>query len=206
MKFVEREKPDIVALIEVNPELDRALDKLKEQYPAWDSKAAWNSGGMMVLSRLPKTSFEVLYPGNHWMPAIELSFQPSDDSPPFRVLTVHTVSPKPAAGNRTRERNQQLASISEWAKKQTSPAMIVGDFNVSPWSPSFGRLLRDGHLLDSSWYRGYLPSFPASYGKLGIPIDHALANDQIEFLSRRNLYEMHSSDHCPVLVEVRIKK
>jgi endonuclease/exonuclease/phosphatase (EEP) superfamily protein YafD len=206
VKFVEREKPDIVALIEVNPDLDHELDKLKVQYSASSSKPAWNSGGMVVMSRLPETSFDILYPGNHWMPAIELSHQPSGVSQPLRILTVHTVSPKPAEGYRTIQRNHQLASISEWASKQTSPAMIVGDFNVTPWSPSFRRLMDAGRLLDSSWYRGYLPSFPASLGMLGIPIDHVLGNNQIEFLSRRNLYETHNSDHCPVVVEVRVRK
>jgi endonuclease/exonuclease/phosphatase (EEP) superfamily protein YafD len=206
MKFVEREKPDIVALIEVNPKMDQELDKLKVQYPAWKSNAAWNSGGMVVLSRLPESSFTVLYPGNHWMPAIELSHQRSGESQPLRILTVHTVSPKPIEGNRTLDRNRQLDSIAEWANEQNNPAVIVGDFNVSPWSPSFSQLMKKARLIDSSWYRGYLPSFPASLGMFGIPIDHVLANDQVEFLSRRNLYETHNSDHCPVIVEVRPKK
>jgi endonuclease/exonuclease/phosphatase (EEP) superfamily protein YafD len=205
-KLVEREKPDIVALIEVNPEMERDLEELKKEYPFWHSKAAWNSGGMTVLTRLPDTEFTVIYPGDHWMPAIELTHKPTGAEQPVRILTVHTVSPQPANGRRTIQRNKQLASISKWASEQTIPAMIVGDFNITPWSPSFWRLMRNGRLQDSSWYRGYLPSFPATAGMFGIPIDQALANDKIEFLTRRNLYESHSSDHCPVVVEFRVKK
>lgn len=205
-KLIEREKPDVVALIEVNPEVGRKLVQLKDKYPTQLSRADWSAGGIAMISRFPEAEFTSFNPGGYWMPAIEFSLRQEGWSEPLRILSVHTLSPKPTAGERTSVRDKQLASITEWGVKQTNnPAVLVGDFNITPWSPPFWRLLKAAKLKDSSWYFGYLPSFPAKLGRIGIPIDYALYNDHVEILSRRNLYEPHESDHCPVIVEVRVK-
>jgi endonuclease/exonuclease/phosphatase (EEP) superfamily protein YafD len=205
LKFIEREKPDIIALIEVNPMMDQRLQALADKYPTKYSRAAWNAGGMLVLSRFPEAKFTSIQPGGFWMPAIEMSLQREGWKAPFRMLTVHTLSPKPTAGERTLVRNSQLDTISKWGADQANPAMVVGDFNISPWSPPFWRLLEGAKMSDSSRGYGYLPSFPAALGRLGIPIDYALYNREVEILSRSTLYEPHKSDHCPLVVDFRVK-
>ncbi len=167
--LIEREKPDVVALIEVNPEVGRKLGKLKDKYPTQLSRADWSAGGIAMLSRFPDAEFTSFNPGDFWMPAIEFSLKREGWEAPLRILAVHTLSPKPTAGERTSVRDKQLASITEWGVKQNNPAMIVGDFNITPWSPPFWRLLNAAKLKDSSWYFGYLPSFPASSGGLVFP-------------------------------------
>jgi endonuclease/exonuclease/phosphatase (EEP) superfamily protein YafD len=209
VELIQREKPDLVALIEVSPVLGEHLKTLDEAYPYQLSKAAWHAGGMVLLSRIPETKFDLIYPGQSWMPAIaaQLSLVSEDgDTNRVNVLSVHTLSPKPVDGSRTAVRNKQLGSLAEWSNQQSSPNMIVGDLNISPWSPPFWKLLKEGNLKDSTNYRGYFSSWPAGLGRLGIPIDHALLSPQLEVIERRNLYFSDNSDHCPVIVTIGWKK
>ena len=52
--------------------------------------------------------------------------------------------------------------------------IVMGDFNATPWSPSFQRLLHRGHLFNSLDGFGLQVSWPESNVLLRIPIDHAL--------------------------------
>ncbi|MFN9916132.1 MAG: endonuclease/exonuclease/phosphatase family protein, partial [Pirellulaceae bacterium] len=127
-----------------------------------------NAGGMLVLSRFPGTTFRTLYPGDAWMPAIAACFHVAGPNQPlpqrYAILGVHTFSPKLFQLGRTSQRDQQLKSLAEWSKARSEPAMIIGDLNITPWSPPFWRLLLTGQLRDSSWQQGYFPSWPAVLG------------------------------------------
>ncbi len=68
---------------------------------------------------------------------------------------------------------------------------------------AFIRLLREGKLRDSRDYRGRFPSWPADAGQLGIPIDHALVNHNLEVLDRQVIEGLDHSDHRPITVTVR---
>lgn len=50
----------------------------------------------------------------------------------------------------------------------------MGDFNATPWSPSFHRLAHEGRLFNSLDGFGLQVSWPESNLALRIPIDHAL--------------------------------
>jgi endonuclease/exonuclease/phosphatase (EEP) superfamily protein YafD len=210
IRLIEEHQPDIVLLIEVNPKFEKAMRSVSQRYPATHSSAVWNAGGMLVLSRFPDTTFRTLHPGDTWMPAIEACFSVADPKQPlpqrYAILGVHTFSPKLFQLGRTSQRDQQLKSLAEWSKARGEPAMVIGDLNVTPWSPPFWRLLLAGRLRDSAWQQGYFPSWPAVLGRWGIPIDHALVHREIQVLQRRNLYFASDSDHLPLLITFTQKR
>src|SRR4029079_14149201 len=61
-----------------------------------------------------------------------------------------------------------------WSVAHGVRRIVEGDFNATPWSPSFHRLLDDGHLTSSLDGFGLQVSWPESNVLLRIPIDHAL--------------------------------
>ncbi|MDZ4852568.1 MAG: endonuclease/exonuclease/phosphatase family protein [Pirellulaceae bacterium] len=201
--MIREENPDVVVLVEFSPKADQSLQKLKVDYPYCSWIPSWQGSGMALLSRHPSSKFRTLYPGGLWMPAIELELDRGTSGGTLSLLAVHTLSPNVGDAKRTEIRDDQLMDIGRWARAKLGPAIAVGDFNVSPWSPSFWRLLEIGSLKDSSWYRGYLPSWPARFGRLGIPIDYALVSHDIEVLDRKNLYRDFHSDHIPILTTIR---
>lgn len=75
--------------------------------------------------------------------------------------------------------------------------VLLGDLNCTPFSPWFGRLLRDGQLRDTG--KGFgLPSTWSRHG-IGLPIDHILAGGAWQVIDRRVHPDRMGSDHHPVI-------
>ena len=113
-------------------------------------------------------------------PVVEASVE--FDGGTVQVLGVHPRSPTSPA--RADSRDRHLAAAALWARGRTGPVVVVGDLNASPWSAAFRRLKRDGDLDDSLAGFGFQPSWPAGWGPLMIPIDHALHSDDLDVVDR----------------------
>ena len=81
--------------------------------------------------------------------------------------------------------------------------IVIGDLNLTPWSPRFRALLDDGGLGDSRVGFGHHATWPVWFPLLLIPIDHVLADPEIK-VYRREVGPAVGSDHYPVLVELGI--
>jgi endonuclease/exonuclease/phosphatase (EEP) superfamily protein YafD len=78
---------------------------------------------------------------------------------------------------------------------------VEGDFNATPWSPSFKRLARDGRLGNSLDGFGLQVSWPESNVLLRIPIDHALLGPGLA-TTERGTGPSFGSQHRSLLVTV----
>jgi endonuclease/exonuclease/phosphatase (EEP) superfamily protein YafD len=67
-----------------------------------------------------------------------------------------------------------LNAAARWSRAHAARRIVEGDFNATPWSPAFRRLLHDGGLTSSLDGYGIQVSWPESNWLLRIPIDHAL--------------------------------
>ncbi len=116
-------------------------------------------------------------PGSSISVAVEL-----DDGTRVSLLGLHTQSPM--TPNRTSGRNVQLRAIGEWANDRDGPHVAFGDFNTTPWSHEFERVLRDADLDSSLDGFGLQPSWPARLGPFGITIDHLLHSSDLVTVGR----------------------
>lgn len=105
------------------------------------------------------------------------------DGEPVQVLGMHPVSP--IGPERTVQRNQSLARLARWAESQSDPVLVVGDLNATPWSHGLQSLLATAGMINSQHGYGVSPTWPASAGPLGLPIDHALYSPELTVVSRR---------------------
>jgi endonuclease/exonuclease/phosphatase (EEP) superfamily protein YafD len=94
--------------------------------------------------------------------------------------------------------------VAQAARERYGPTLVLGDLNVTPWSPHFRALLREGRLADSARGFGWQASWPAYSLPLRIAIDHCLVSAEFTVL-RRRLGPHVGSDHLPVFVEVGVK-
>jgi len=207
LELVKQESPDVLVLIEVTPFIATQMDALKTIYPRHLVKPHSGSGGIAIYSRLPNSEFRVFHPGDQSMPAIELNVRrlvegDANPKPDLSILGVHTFSPQLDDGTRIIRRNQQLAGVAQWASEKTTDLIVIGDLNITPWSPPFWRLLTDGRLSDSTWYRGYFPTWPAGLNMGAIQIDHALVSERVKILQRRVLPDTGLSDHRPISITI----
>jgi endonuclease/exonuclease/phosphatase (EEP) superfamily protein YafD len=123
------------------------------------------------------------------------------DGSPVHVLGTHPVSP--ATSLRAQRRDRVLEWIGLWPERRDAPVVVVGDLNATPWSAPFRTMLARGGLADSLGLHGIQPSWPASLGPLGIPIDHVLHSPELTTVERE-LGPSFGSDHR--MVHARIAR
>jgi endonuclease/exonuclease/phosphatase (EEP) superfamily protein YafD len=118
----------------------------------------------------------------------------------LRLFGVHASWPVvPRSGAR---RNQQLMLLARHAQRVTTmPLLVVGDLNVSPFSPWFARLLADGGLRSATEGFGWQPTWPVFLPPAGIQIDHALVNAAVTVRAFRR-GPFIGSDHWPIVVDL----
>lgn len=104
------------------------------------------------------------------------------DGRSYRIFATHPLPPMGDRRYRLRnEHLQKLASIVRDAAADTAvPTILVGDLNLTPWSPHFTALEDESGLhlakkdfhVTPTWYR--YPIFP-----FGLMLDHALISDEL---------------------------
>lgn len=201
VKVAQDYDADVVVLIEVGSEQASVLKQLESIYPFSYWIPDSSSRGIAVLSRVAGTRFGAIDLANEGMPAIEVTIPETDAHASYRLMAVHTRSPD--LHQRTLDRNKQLHALAEWATLQTNAAIIIGDLNITPWSPPFSRLLERGDLKDTRNYRGHFASWPKDLGFLAIPIDHAIVSKNTSVLYRGVGPLAPDSDHRPIILTVK---
>lgn len=197
LDYVRRVRPDVLIVVEVTPEWAEALAPLAGDYPyRWLHPGDLRSG-LAVLSRRTPLDTQLVDLGGTGEPS-QLITVPTAHGP-LSILGVHLYWP---LGDRVSAvRNRQLQALARVSRSHPVPLVIAGDFNISPFSPHFRRLLRDGSLRDCA--RGLEPTWPARVPFLFIRIDHCVATAGVRVHEFR-AGEYIASDHYPIVMEVAV--
>lgn len=95
------------------------------------------------------------------------------DARDVQLLTLH--AHPPFSAEHDRKRGALLRSVARWVRAQDDPVVVTGDFNASPWSTQFRRLLASTGLVNSQARTGPVPTWKPFWGLLGgLVIDHVL--------------------------------
>jgi endonuclease/exonuclease/phosphatase (EEP) superfamily protein YafD len=122
------------------------------------------------------------------------------------ILNVIGTHPLPPGGRELSwSRDQQLQAVARRAAACEGAVMLLGDLNVTSWSPIFADLLNESGLRDSRRGHGLQPTWPTDNIVLRIPIDHCLVSPGV-FVHRRWIGQAVGSDHFPVFVEISLAK
>ena len=105
-----------------------------------------------------------------------------DRAPSLSIVVFGTDSP--TTSRRAEKRDQALHAAAKWSRARSGRRVVMGDFNTTPWSSSFRRLLQDGRLFDSLSGFGLQVSWPESNVLLRIPIDHAVLGPALAATAR----------------------
>jgi endonuclease/exonuclease/phosphatase (EEP) superfamily protein YafD len=196
IEFIASSDADLVVLHEASRPWEEALAEADLGYTIW-------------LNRHPDDIFSsmVLVAGEATVESYGFRFRdpravairlPSGVS----VLAIHPLSPQ--RHQRAELRDRQLAWAGDWVGDQTGPAIIVGDFNASPFSYAYRRLRNVTGLHDSIKGYGLELSYPARFPALmQVSIDHLLYSDGLSIADRR-LGPALGSDHYPLIVDLAV--
>ena len=150
---------------------------------------------LSLISRLPFASSRSEIPNRTGL----RSYIQADLSGPWagmRLVTTHPHIPLTAPGLTTR--NTLLKAAGDAAEAGDS-FILMGDFNLTPWSPTFRAL--PGHRAGDP---RFVRTWPVSWGPLGIPIDHVLFSEDLELVETR-LLPRTGSDHRALIAKFRRK-
>ena len=197
--FIRASGADVVVLHEVTLGWEDAVEAASHRFDDWSYEItkAGGLGGTLVLA--PTGSVvESFGFGLSDARAVEIMLPAG-----IAILAVHPLSPYNVF--RAEQNDHQLGFAADWAANQDGPAIVVGDFNATPWSFPFRRLLASTDLLDSARGFGLELSYPAdSNPLLRISIDHLLHSPDFAVVDRR-LGPAMGSDHFPLTVDLAMR-
>lgn len=198
---VESENPDILGLVEVDASWVQGLSGLVAKYPHRLLRPEDGAYGLALYSRFPLRE-QVTSPYVEAGTQTAISVDVAVDNGRFTLMLTHLMAPTTAA--KAASRNRQIAKIVEMVQSGDGRERIVmGDLNITPWSPFYAPLEQEAGLTNAATGRGYSPTWPAGFDPLKIPIDHMLLSEGIAVRQFRTGAE-NGSDHLPIIVDVAI--
>ncbi len=201
MDFLREEQPDIVALQEVTAEWANGLAPLSAQFAEQRVVPETRGSGIAVFSRIKFEQAETLVLSSDQRPNLLVKFL--WEGRPVSLLTTHPQNP--FGRHRFEWRNEHLGQIGTLLNSLPAPKILIGDLNITMWSPYYQKLVTDAQLTNTRAGYGLLPTWNARLRLpfLMIPIDHCLVSRDIEVAAIRTGRKL-GSDHLPLIVELVI--
>ncbi|MBN8249354.1 MAG: endonuclease/exonuclease/phosphatase family protein [Verrucomicrobia bacterium] len=197
LDYLRQEDPDLILLLEVDAHWMRELAILTNGYPTLVADVREDNFGIALFSRRPLTAPEVVMLEGSEVPSIIAGIALGERR--LQLLGTHPVPP--ASPDGARERDAQLLSIGRWAAEHRGAAVVLGDLNVTPWSPVFHALLREGRLRRPHPGWGIVATWQLQNPLISLPLDHCLVSPGIA-VTRLTVGPEVGSDHRPLSVEL----
>ncbi len=200
--------PDVIAVLELTSTLDQ---KLRQNLPEYRHviTGSKNSGnfGLGVYSKHPLKDSE-LFESVEAIESIAVTVVVEQLGSPNRELRLFVTHPLPPMNAALFEkRNRQLEDVADRMQEfrhQASgiPMVLLGDLNLTPWSPWFLELQSRSGLvrgvsnftLEPTWYR--FPVFP-----FGLILDHGLIEPSLVCADYK-VGKLMGSDHRSITLRI----
>ena len=199
--LIEAEQPDIAVFQEAVPHWHKSLAPLNALYP-YHFRA--KKLEIEVFSKLPLIAPQIkLYGTYRGMVIADLKIGQN-----FVEFIATHAYPQLYFGHTGWEiRNRHLEEgIGDYVGSLNRPAIVIGDLNVSLWSPFYHTMVERSGLHNARLGRGILPTHSIvapQIAALSAPIDHCLITPDIQVKDFR-LGKAIGSDHLPIIAELLI--
>jgi endonuclease/exonuclease/phosphatase (EEP) superfamily protein YafD len=204
--FLRTARPDVAVLVEITPAWRAGLAGLAAEFPQQyyssgflDRRGTQVQRGVLLLSRWPIERVATWKLGAHTEPALIATL--TIRGRPLQLIGVHAAWPLGRAIQS--ERNRQLEALAALARRSPRPLLVVGDLNITPFSPHFQALLSDTGLRSAADVAGWQPTWPTFLPPAGIQIDHALVSAGLAVVAFQRGPGV-GSDHRPILVDLTL--
>ncbi|HSI98643.1 MAG TPA: endonuclease/exonuclease/phosphatase family protein [Gaiellaceae bacterium] len=195
-ELITRERPDIVALIELTPAWQRTLAAALEPYRIRALEVDVGSTGVGVYARAHVRDPKIVRLFDGARPAVEARLDLFGRI--GRLLVAHppgTLSPGTVDAHK-----HEMAAIGQWAREHGPRSAVCGDLNAAPWTRSLRNVLAEAELRVAFPGGLFAGSWPAVPRPLRVAIDGCLVGPGLQASARFG--PRVGSDHLPVLVEL----
>lgn len=199
--------PDVIAILELSSALEASLKQEFSSTHAYFVSESQDDGnfGIGLWSRYPMSHARVFHLNAPILPSIEADIQLP--SCPIQFTVTHPLPPIGARNFDHRNRHLSLLAQRIQGRRQIEPScsqILLGDLNLTPWSPLFEDFMAStglqsaaaGRGLQPTWYRW--PAFP-----FGLLLDHGLHSGDLS-CDQRAILAANGSDHRAVVFDFSV--
>jgi endonuclease/exonuclease/phosphatase (EEP) superfamily protein YafD len=215
VRSIRAANPDVVMLVEVSPTMmEQITASLESEFP----DRFRSPGGLGILSKLPlKSAQGENFAGSEATNLVATillhrGFANEYHQREIKIIGTHPMVPKGL--NLFNYRNRHLQAIGNYVKDTQDAAILLGDFNLTPWSPYYRQLVQTTGLHNTRLGFGILPTWTRSSSCaelpnwlipiLNIPIDHIFVTRDLQVV-RTYVGDNGNSDHAPIISELAIE-
>lgn len=212
LKLTEKEQPDLALFIEVNDDMAEQLKALNTSFPYSSNQLTPYQPDAVLYSKYPLSDFEIRkFDTNN---AVNLTAHVQVKQQTLSIVAIHPLPPLNQSF--LESRNRVFRAASEYVQQQRDPVLLIGDFNVTMWSPDYRRLVRETGLKNTRKGVGTLPTWPANMAYLSpklnllapllqIPIDQCLADRSLKVTGMHTGPDV-GSDHLPIVIDFAVSQ
>jgi endonuclease/exonuclease/phosphatase (EEP) superfamily protein YafD len=174
---------DVVAIVELSSDLAAHLSQnFVRQYP-YSIKQPLDLGnfGIGLYSKRPFETAKIMYFNSDDIPSIAATVVCQEQR--IHILATHTLPPMGRFG--FAHRNTHLRMVTSYVQERRRahpdvPLLVVGDLNITPWSPVYHDFLNASQLASAGTGAGWTPTwylYPAF--PFGLVLDHVLMTREL---------------------------
>jgi endonuclease/exonuclease/phosphatase (EEP) superfamily protein YafD len=193
LDYLRAEDADFLFLMEVDAAWIAKLRPLAEKYPHRIELPREDNFGIAAYSKQPFTGPGAVEFEDAGIPMLDVTLRLFGAD--TRLLGVHTLPPVRRESSRLR--NLQLSKVSDSLAR--TPALLFGDFNITPFSPWYREIFSRSGLRNAAVGHGYFPTWAPFGPMLSLPIDHVFVPPQLDVMAFR-IGPACGSDHHPLAV------
>ncbi len=199
--LINREQPDIAIFQEAVPHWHSELVALKSSYP-YHIRAKQLE--IEVYSKLPLNNPQIKRYGTY-RGLVIADIKVGDRLIKFAATHAYPQLYWGPGGWLIRNQHLEIG-IGEYVRNLQQPAIVLGDLNVSMWSPFYHSMIERSGLRNARQGLGILPTHSIvapEFAVLSAPIDHCLVSSNIQ-VTNFKLGPAIGSDHLPIIAELLI--
>ena len=200
LDWLAAEAPDLVVVQELTPGWAAELSRTAG-YAHRRLLTRRDAYGIGILSRWPLERIQAIDLAADGLPS--LAGVVEIHGRPVAVLGLH--ARWPITPRLLDARDDALRRAARVVRSEPLPTVVLGDFNLTPFSPAFARFAADSGLRDAMAGAGWSPTWQAGFWPLALRIDHVLVPSSV-CVSHAAVGPAVGSDHRPVVVRLALGK
>ncbi|RME79633.1 MAG: endonuclease/exonuclease/phosphatase family protein [Planctomycetota bacterium] len=191
LQVIQKESPDVLAVLEVNNRLAYYLSEMKDEYPYQFILPRADNFGIALLTK--KEISPIQKPSDVYLSSVPtIMGRYLVGSQDLLICATHPVPP--INSDYLISRNQQLNKLANFTNRYKGNLVLLGDLNTSPWSNVYRSFESSGRLINSRKGFGVIPTWPSNGPLISIPLDHILVRATMGIQKTYRVY-LPGSDH-----------
>lgn len=192
------EEIDVIVLLEITDKWNEALNVIKWSFPYHLRRPIRGDREIVVLSKLNVDEMEIIFPIEEDIPIVRMKANTFAENIPFVMYLLHP--PPPVHSTAADIRNKLLTKTAAAVATEDTPhKIILGDLNITRFSPWFKKMQSISGLRDSNEGLGFIQTWPSFIPEpFGLALDNSLISHNI-FAVDKKIDKALGSDHNPAI-------